>query len=374
LEFFKSKYLPDTRSAMPLNGDSSGEDAICRVYQRRLSVSTNFEQPKSQQMADILFIKTSSLGDVIHHMPALTEARIRRPDARFAWVVEEAYAPLVRLHPAVEAVLPVASRRWRGALQRSATWREMRSFGRALRAKNYDEIIDTQGLGRSALIAHWARGRAHGYDADSIKERLAVWFYDVQHRVGREHHAIARNRSLTALALGYASEGAPDFGLDRARLIATQSAPYGILLHATARTEKEWPEDHWRKLAGMVGRNLGRDLDLVLPFGTANERARSERIASGIARARVPDRQPLDAMARLIAGAAFVVGVDTGLLHLAAALGVPLVAVFVGSEPGLTGPMGVGPIKVLGGKARTPSVPEVAADVERILAMPRTRP
>ena len=325
-------------------------------------------------MAEILFIKTSSLGDVIHHMPALTEARMRRPGARFAWVVEEAYAPLVRLHPAVEVVLPVATRRWRGALHRSSTWREMRSFGQALRANRYDEIIDTQGLIRSALIACYARGRAHGYDTDSIKERPAVWFYDVQHRVAREQHAIARNRSLTALALGYTPTGAPDFGLDRARLVSTQSAPYGILLHATARPEKEWPEEYWRQLAGMLGRALGRDIGLVLPFGTAVERARSERIASGVARARVPDRQPLDAMARLIAGADFVVGVDTGLLHLAAALGVPLVAIFAGSEPGLTGPMGVGPIGILGGKARSSSVPQVAAEVERILAMPRTRP
>ncbi len=321
-------------------------------------------------MADILFIKTSSLGDVIHHMPALTEARIRRPDARFAWVVEEAYAPLVRLHPAVESVLPIASRRWRGALHQAATWREMRSFRRALRAKTYDKIIDTQGLMRSALIAYCARGRAHGYDADSIKERPAAWCYDVQHRVAREQHAIARNRWLTALALGYAPAGAPDFGLDRARLAAAQSAPYGILLHATARLEKEWPEEYWRELAQL----LGRDFELVLPFGSEIERARSERIASGIARARVPDRQPLDAMARLIAGAAFVVGVDTGLLHLAAALGVPLVAIFVGSEPGLTGPMGTGSIAVLGGKAIPPSVPQVATEVERVLVLPRTRP
>jgi heptosyltransferase-1 len=118
---------------------------------------------------------------------------------------------------------------------------------------------------------------------------------------------------------------------------------------------------------------LGRDIDLVLPFGSEIERARSERIASGFARVRVPARQPLDAMARLIAGAAFVVGVDTGLLHLAAALGVPLVAIFVGSEPGLTGPMGMGPISVLGGKANLPSVSQVAAEVDITLASLRGR-
>ena len=98
------------------------------------------------QMSDILFIKTSSLGDVIHHMPALTEARRRRPDARFFWVVEEAFAPLVRLHPAVSGVIPVASRRWRAALLAPSTWREIASFWRAMRARRYDDVIDTQGL------------------------------------------------------------------------------------------------------------------------------------------------------------------------------------------------------------------------------------
>src|SRR5262245_59181464 len=134
-------------------------------------------------MAEILFIKTSSLGDVIHHMPALKEARAHRPGDRFAWVVEEAFAPLVRLHPAADLVIPVASRRWRSALHQPATWSEVRDFIRALRATPYNEIIDTQGLIRTGLIARFARGRKHGYDADSIKEAAASWFYDVRHKV-----------------------------------------------------------------------------------------------------------------------------------------------------------------------------------------------
>jgi heptosyltransferase-1 len=314
-------------------------------------------------MSDILFIKTSSLGDVIHHMPALTEARRRLPGARFAWVVEEAFAPLVGLHPAVSEVIPVASRRWRGALHSPSTWRELTAFSRALRSRRYDEIVDTQGLlFKSALIARLARGRRHGYDADSIRERAASSLYDVQHAVGRDLHAIARNRMLTALALGYQSDGAPEFGLERSKLARTATRPYGILLHATARPEKEWPQRLWIAL----GRALRHRTTLLLPWGNEAERARSTRIAAALDDAPVPERQPLDAMARLIAGASFVVGVDTGLLHLAAALGVPLVAIFVGSEPGLTGPMGRGPIAVLGGKDQMPSVDEVAGALERL--------
>jgi heptosyltransferase-1 len=310
-------------------------------------------------MADILFVKTSSLGDVVHHMPALTEARRALPDATFAWVVEEAFAPLVRLHPAIGEVIPVAWRRWRRSLYAPATLNEIAGNLRGIRARRYDEIVDSQGLLRSAVIARTARGQRHGYDASSIREPLAAMLYDVRHSVSRDLHAVERNRILSGLALGYRPQGAPDFGLDRARLAAT-SERYGVLLHATARPEKEWPQANWIAL----GRALGGEF--VLPWGTVAERARSERIAAVLPQARVPDRRPLDALAHLIAGAGFVVGVDTGLMHLAAALGVPLVAIFAGSKPALTGPVGQGPIVVLGADGAPPSVEAVAAAVAEI--------
>jgi heptosyltransferase-1 len=266
-------------------------------------------------MANVLFIKTSSLGDVIHHMPAIAEARRHLPDARFAWVVEEAFAPLVRLHPAVDEVISVASRRWRRAPFAALTRTGVQEFVRNIRSRRYDEVVDTQGLLRTALMARLAHGRRHGYDRHSIRESLASPFYDVRHRISRALHAIARNRTLTAHALGYAPEGEIDFGLERAKLAAPAVSRYGVLLHATARPEKEWPEERWIAL----GRDLAaRGIGLLLPWGSETERLRSERIAASVPDARVPDRQPLDAVARRIAGAQFVVGVDTGLLHLAA--------------------------------------------------------
>ena len=132
---------------------------------------------------EILFIKTSSLGDVIHHMPAVTDARRHRPDARIGWVVEEAFAPLVRLHGAVESVIPVASRRWRRAPFSPATWREIGAFRRAMREQTHETVIDAQGLFRSALIARFARGRRHGYDRDSVRERAER---SEERRVGKE--------------------------------------------------------------------------------------------------------------------------------------------------------------------------------------------
>jgi heptosyltransferase-1 len=317
-------------------------------------------------MKDVLFIKTSSLGDVIHHMPALTEARAHWPEVRFAWVVEEAFAPLVRLHPAVNEVIPVAVRRWRQTLLRPSTWAQLAAFRRTLKARTFDEIVDTQGLIKSALIARWAEGRRRGYDRKSIKEPAASSLYDIKHPIEWKQHAIARNRALTAEALGYACEGAPNYGLDRDKLRAPGERPYGVLLHATAQAGKEWPEENWRMLAAVLGNS---DIDLVALHGNDTERERAVRIATASPRVRVPERQPLDQVARLIAGASFVIGVDTGLLHLAAALGVPLVAIFLGSEPKLTGPIGQGPIEVLGAKGAPPSVVEVADTVKRLTGL-----
>jgi heptosyltransferase-1 len=320
-------------------------------------------------MRDILFIKTSSLGDVIHHLPAVTEARARYPNARFAWVVEEAFAPVVRLHPAIDLAIPVATRKWRSAPFDAATWQSFSGFRHALRARRFDDVIDTQGLFfKSALIARYARGCRHGYDFQSIKEPAASLLYDVRHRVVWNQHAVVRNRALTAQALGYAPKGPPDFGLDRAQLASPAAAPYAVLLHATARPEKRWPEDNWRQLAAA----LASDIDLLIPFGTATEGEQAERIAAAAKRANVPDHAPLDRMASLIAGARFVVGVDTGLVHLAAALGVPLVAIFLASDPALTGPVGSGPIAVVGGRSAAPSVGDVMAATGRIIAQIQT--
>jgi lipopolysaccharide heptosyltransferase I len=317
----------------------------------------------SSAVPDILFIKTSSLGDVIHHLPALTEAQERHPDARFAWLVEEAFAPLVRLHPAVRELVPVASRRWRKSLWWPVSVREIGASLSALRARKYDIIVDTQGLLRSAMIARAAHGPRHGYDSRSIREPLASLFYDVRHTVSRDLHAIERNRRLTGLALGYISEGAPDYGLDRARLRDTAERTV-VLLHATARPEKEWPEANWISLARSLAQ---RGLRPLLPWGSEHERARAERILAQVPDAQVPDRAPLDQVARLIASADLVVGVDTGLLHLAAALGVPLVAIFGGSKPQLTAPVGSGPMRVLGTYGKAPELACVEETVREML-------
>lgn len=315
-------------------------------------------------MHGILFIKTSSLGDVVHHMPALTDARRHYPDARLTWVVEEAFAPLARLHPAVDEVVPVSTRRWRSQLLSAGTWREVATFKAKLESIGASKVIDTQGLIRSALIARTASGERHGYDASSIKEPVASWFYDVKHAVARDQHAVTRNRALTGSSLGYAPDAAIDYGLVKPP--RSGGAPYAVLFHGTSRASKEWREVDWIGTGKWLH---AQGLEVVLPWGNERERLRSERLHAGIPGSRILDRLPLDETAKVIANASLVVGVDTGLLHLAAAYEVPLIAVFLATDPGLTGPVGNGPITVVGGKDVYPSFERVIEAAETLSPM-----
>jgi heptosyltransferase I len=314
-------------------------------------------------MTEILFIKTSSMGDVLHHMPAVTEARRRFPQARITWVVDELYAPLASLHPAVDEIVPIAVRRWRKRLLELPTWNEVRDATAKLRARHYDAVIDTQGLVRTALMTKLIGGASHGYDADSIREPFAARFYDRTYSVSWDLHVIARNRTLTGLALDYAPEGAPDYGFDRNYFKPEAAAPYAILFHATAKTNKEWPEDRWIE----IGKSLAtRGLEVVLPWGSDTERERSERIAAQVPNARVPERRPIIEVGKLIAGAQLVVGVDTGFLHIAAALGIPLVAVFTIVKSHTAIPMGPGKVELAGAESGIPETAEVLAAIDRL--------
>jgi heptosyltransferase-1 len=315
-------------------------------------------------MTEILFLKTSSMGDVLHHMPAVTDTRRRFPQARITWVVDELYAPLAALHPAVNEIVPIAVRRWRKRLHELPTWNEIREATTRLRSHRYDAVIDTQGLVRTALMTRVISGSSHGYDSDSIREPFASRFYENTHRVSWDLHVIARNRTLTGHALGYEPDGAPDYGFDRSYFKAEAAAPYAVLFHATAKTNKEWPEERWIE----VGQSLAaRGLQIILPWGNDAERERSERIAAQVPNATVPERKPILEVGKLIAGATLVVGVDTGFLHIAAALGVPTAAVFTILKSHTALPVGPGKIEMAGAENGIPETSAVLAAIDRLI-------
>lgn len=314
---------------------------------------------------NIVLIKTSSLGDVLHNLPVVTDIHRHLPQARIDWIVEESFALLSGLHPAINRVIPVALRRWRKSWWQSRS--EIRASYRMLQAEPYDIALDTQGLLKSALITRCTHATHCGYKWSSAREPLASLFYDRTFEVSKNQHAVERNRQLAAQALGYVVQGAPDYGIQAPpiELHWLPKQPYVVLLHATSRDDKLWAETHWAAL-GQQLHELG--LRCVLPWGSAQEKTRSERLCQSIPHALCTPAMKLDEAAVLLGKARIVIGVDTGLSHLAAALGTPTIGIYTATEPGLTGLYAGSKAVNLGGKNAAPSVSMVLASLSHLVA------
>lgn len=271
-------------------------------------------------------------------LPAITDASKMFPELVVDWVIEEAFQAVPAWHPAVEDVLPVAIRRWRKNIFSLKTVHEIRSTRKAIRSSTYDAIIDSQGLFKSSVITHWARGTHFGYDHHSAREPLSSWAYDQRLSVSRNQHAIDRNRQITAKALGYDSQSLTlDYGIkvpvDYSSIGVNLPHTYIIALHGTSRPDKEWPEQNWIELAH---RMTAQTTPLVLPWGSQREHERAKRIAENSTAIVLP-KLDLDSLACIINKSTAVVGMDTGLMHIAAALGKPGVAIYPVTKPELTG-------------------------------------
>ncbi|MEE9494634.1 MAG: lipopolysaccharide heptosyltransferase I [Gammaproteobacteria bacterium] len=290
----------------------------------------------------ILIVKTSSLGDVVHMLPAITDAARMIPDLTVDWVVEESFQAVPNWHPVVDKVIPVAIRRWRKNFFSSQIRREIKSTKQIIRSTEYDAIIDSQGLFKSSVITHWAKGRRYGYNIQSAREPLSCWAYDQRIAVSRDLHAIERNRQITASTLGYSCEELSlDYGLsdlfnDSSDIPdTTLKLPenYVVGLHGTSRPDKEWPEENWLNLAEHLD---SQATPLVLPWGNQREHDRARRIAENTEAIILP-KLDLDNLAKIIQGAKAVVGMDTGLMHIAAALDKTGAAIYPVTKTKLTG-------------------------------------
>lgn len=287
----------------------------------------------------VLIIKTSSLGDIIHTLPALTDAAEKIPGIRFDWAVEEAFAEIPSWHPAVDNVIPVAIRRWRKHPIESLFGSEWKRCKRALRKGHYDAVIDAQGLVKSAWLAQFVRAPRYGYDRQSVREKLATFAYHHKLGVPKDIHAVERVRQLFAQVLKYK---VPDkkgrYGLDRQNFVSSdQPNPTLVFLHGTARDEKLWPESHWLTLAEAA---VAAGYEVLLPWGNETERQRAKRIAQVNEDVQVLPRINLHGLAATLLKARAVVSVDTGLGHLAAALDVANISIYGPTSPGLIGAYG----------------------------------
>lgn len=329
-------------------------------------------------MPRILLVKTSSLGDVIHNLPVVNDilqhARQAHNNWQIDWIVEESFADIPRLHTGVSSVITLAFRRWKKKIFSQKTWQEIAAFKQLIQQNQYDAIIDTQGLLKSALAMRYARGIKHGYDKESIREPFASCFYDKTYRISYQQHAVTRNRALCALSLGYEiPTDAPDYGLptERMAINLSTSAPqandsktnnlnsdYLIALHGTSRDSKLWPVAHWVEL----GKQLAlQNLNMVLPWASDAEHARATIISQQLSNAIVLPKLGITALAGVVANAKAAIGVDTGLSHLATALNVPTIAIYTDTNPALTGVMAgkFAPAINLGGIAQIPTADDV---------------
>jgi len=350
----------------------------------------------------IALIKTSSMGDVIHALPVVTDILAARPGTRIDWVVEESFAELPRLHPGVGEVIPVSIRRWRRSLWKSTTRDEIRAVRARLRAGGYDLALDLQGLVKSAVVARWTGAPVAGFSRASARESLAAFGYAHRYDVAADLHAIERLRALAAQALGYRVEGGPRFDLSAPALELAwrPSRRYAVFLHATSRAEKQWPPERWVSLGRAL---LARGVSVVLPWGGPAEQAAAQELADRIngpapaapppgsaaepsttmvsaviissgasavsiasdafqapgATVRVAPHLSLSECARLLADACAVVGVDTGLTHLSAALGSRTVALFAATPAWRFGPYWSARARSLGADGVWPQAAEV---------------
>jgi len=314
----------------------------------------------------ILIVKTSSMGDVVHALPLAADLATRLPGAQVDWLVEESFAAIPAMSRHVRRVHRVALRRWRKAPLRTATWREIADAKRALRSGRYDWVLDAQGLLKSAWMARWAHAPIAGLSSDAARERIAAAFYQRRITVPRALHAVERCRRIGAGVFGYALDNQPRF--DLTVVPSGTSTHQAVLLANASRASKLWPEERW---IGVERWLAERGLQSVLFWGTTEEEARVRRLAASMQRATVAPRSSLEAIAATLAQAQVVIGLDTGLSHLSAALGRPTVALYCDYDPALVGLVGDGPVISLGGVGTPPAMEAVIDAARQVLEAPR---
>ena len=321
-------------------------------------------------MTRVLIVKTSSMGDVVHALPALSDMLRALPGLQVDWLVEAPFAAIPRLHPGVQRVLPLAWRKWRKNLFQIETRAAIAALRAELRLERFDAVLDLQGLLKSVLWGLQARGPLLGYGFGSIREPAASLFYRRRAEVSRDLQAVERCRRLAALHLGYAMpQSAPDFGIAPPAGSWSVAGPSAALIPCASRPEKLWPEDRWIA----VGQHLrAAGLTPVLVWGSAEERLRAERIAAGCG-GRVPPFLSVADTAAMLGQARQIVGLDTGFSHLGAAFGAPTLGIYCDHEPGLAGITGPGPVVSLGGPGQLPTLAAVMAALDTQLALTRAR-
>ena len=291
-------------------------------------------------MRRVLLIKLTSLGDLIHALPALSDAQSARPGIEFDWVIDESFQEIAAWHPAVSRVITTNHREWRGALASAETHGSISTTIGEIRASEYDLVIDGQGNFKTALLSLFAKGTRAGFDSHSVREWIAHLAYQRRVAASKNAHAIERLRRLFASALDYPIPvSPPDFRIRRDRFIRPKvdlPGEYLVFVHNASWKTKLWPERHW---IALIGKSVQAGFRVLLPWGNTKEEARAKRLAIA-PEVQVLPRLSLSEIGYVIERARACVCMDTGLSHLAAALDVPSITLYGSTDSGLIGASG----------------------------------
>jgi len=304
----------------------------------------------------ILIIKTSSLGDVIHTLPALTDAGLQIPDIQFDWVLEPAFSEIPTFHPLVKNIILSPMRYFRRNFFQSFKNNELKNFYQNLRKNNYDIIIDAQGLIKSGLLTMLADGKVKcGYDRRSAWEPLACLAYNKSFNVNPLLHAITRIRKLFAYSLQYPDPSdtrTPNYNINNHVLSMCKinspqtNSNVVVFLHGTTRDDKRWPIKNWIKLKELfLNKNKYK---ILLPWGNESEKRDAVNIAaeSNNNFIQVLPKSSIGELAKILATSKLNIAVDTGLGHLSAALNQPTISLYGPTDPRLIGTIGENQIHI----------------------------
>lgn len=312
----------------------------------------------------------------MHNMPMLADILYYYPDAKIDWVVEEAYADVISLNPHVRNVIPFALRRWRKNIFSVATIREIREFSQALRRESYDYIFDTQGLLKTGIVMALAQiidggrkvGLANGTEGSGY-EGISRIFHTQSVPVNLHTHAVLRGRLVAATALGYSVDNPPDFSINTPDIFPAwmPDSQYAVFFHGTARDAKKWSLQNWIKIGRFI---TDKKLPILLPWGTESEKQDAKELSLQIPGSYVLPQLPILEAVLLAAHARLVIGVDTGLTHIAAAFSRPTVELYSDSPKWKTQGDWSSSIINLGDQGRPADVNEVKVAIDSLLSSP----
>ncbi|MBT4803569.1 MAG: lipopolysaccharide heptosyltransferase I [Legionellales bacterium] len=281
----------------------------------------------------ILLIKMSSLGDAIHTLPAITDIASLYPNAEITWAVEPNFAAIPAMHPAITHIISTPLRNIKKNIMSKQSISTLTQIRHELNKQQYDLVIDAQGLLKSSLLSKIANGKNFGYCRKSAREAISAIFYKNKISIAKNQHAVMRTKKLCAAALKYDMPQEINYGITATN---QTTDPYVILFHGTTWASKHYPQEQWLHLIKII---TTAGFKVKIPWGNQVEYKRAQQLAT-IANTEVLPKSSLSELKDIIFNAKGAIGVDTGLTHLAAALGTPCIGLYGPTDHDLAGNLG----------------------------------